>query len=172
MRGPNWSDFRSLWDDTGLSPHFPVPISLHGASGIAVSDKHVDPQFEDEPPLIVAVVEDLFFGTKIADAAKRAGAGIVFATASEALWRRIEAMPALLIFDLACEKLQPLEVLRQLKADSRYAGIPTLGFLPHVREDLRREAVAAGCATVLPRSAFASRMDAVIREALGGVIPA
>ncbi|MCU0226293.1 MAG: response regulator [Bryobacterales bacterium] len=120
----------------------------------------------DSPqPLIVAVLEDLFFGIKISEAAKKAGARLVITKTAEAFWARVAHQPALIVFDLTCQSLDPLELLRTLGA-SPHAGVATLGYLPHVQEHLRQQAIQAGCQRVMPRSAFSGQVDALVRDAL------
>lgn len=136
------------------------------ASGYVVDNNILTTTEATDTPLVLAVVEDLFFGTKIADAAKRAGGKIIFATTPEAMWQRIQSKPALVVFDLTFDRMQPLDVLRTMQADSQYEGLKTLGFLPHVREDLKQAAIGAGCGTVLPRSVFSLRMNEVLQKAL------
>jgi CheY-like chemotaxis protein len=131
-------------------------------------EKQAEQHKEERTPQVIAVVEDLFFGTRIADAAKRAGAGIVFVTTNDAFWQRMEQQPSLIVFDLTCARLDPLALIRELKADTRYAHIPTIGYLPHVREDLRQQATEAGCQQVFPRSLFSSRMDDILAAVLKG----
>ncbi len=121
-------------------------------------------------PLILAVLEDLFFGIKISEAAKKAGARLVMAKTPEAFWARVADKPALIVFDLTCQAMEPLELLHALR-QPEYAGLATLGYLPHVQEGLRQQALAAGCARVMPRSAFSSQVEALILEAVGTPAP-
>lgn len=115
---------------------------------------------------MIAVVEDLFFGIKISDAAKRAGARMVFAKTPEAFWQRMEDLPALVVFDLNYSTMNPLSLVAALTASERFSQVPTVGYLPHVQDELRQAAIAAGCAKVLPRSAFSTQVDALVQEAL------
>ncbi|MCW5966300.1 MAG: response regulator [Bryobacterales bacterium] len=121
-------------------------------------------------PLILAVLEDLFFGIKISEAAKRAGARMVIAKTPDAFWTRVEDAPSLIVLDLNCASMEPLALLAKLRDNPAFKEIPTLGYLPHVQEELRRQAIDAGCGRVLPRSAFSSQVDALIREAVAPVV--
>lgn len=119
-----------------------------------------------EPPLVVALLTDLFFGVKIADAARRAGGIAQFVATEEDFVAAVAKRPALVLFDLQQRNLQPTRLLRQLKESPEGQGIPTLGFFAHVQEELRREALAAGCDAVLARSKFTERVEELVGEAV------
>lgn len=120
----------------------------------------------DQAPLVVAVLSDLFFGVKIAEAARRAGGQARFVTTEEDLLAAVASHPAMVVFDLQQRDLQPARLLRRLTQDPDSNGIPTLGFFSHVQEELRREALEAGCDTVLPRSKFTERVDELVGDAV------
>jgi PleD family two-component response regulator len=113
--------------------------------------------------MILVVVEDLMFRSKISTAAKAAGVAIAAATTAEAAMTRArEVKPSLIILDLDSARTQPFEVLKQLAADPELAGIPTLGFVSHVHADAIREARALGIGEVLARSAFAATLPDIL----------
>ncbi len=89
----------------------------------------------------------------------------------EAFWSRVEEGPALIVFDLTCNTMDTLGLITGVKAHPRGAEIPTLAFLPHVQEELRQKAIAAGCGRVMPRSAFSGQVDVLIREAIVAAAP-
>jgi len=147
---------------------------VHGQPLAHPQDMEVNASRIDEAalkPLIVGVLEDLFFGVQISDAARRAGARAEFTKTPGAFWKWAEQRPALIVLDLTCGAMEPLALLRQLQGDARFASIPTIGYLPHVQEELRREAVAAGCGRILPRSAFGAQIERLIREAVAESSP-
>lgn len=115
---------------------------------------------------MLGVLEDLFFGVKITDAAKQAGCRTVYARTAEAFWSQMQQGPVLVVIDLTCQAMQPLSLLAQLREHPEFCKVPTLGFLPHVLEDLKRQALEAGCQRVVPRSVFSSRAGALIAEAV------
>jgi hypothetical protein len=47
-------------------------------------------------------------------------------------------------------------------------GVPTIGFYPHVQQDVRRRADEAGVDHVVPRSRMAREAAAVVQKALDG----
>jgi CheY-like chemotaxis protein len=123
-------------------------------------------QHPDHAPLVVAVLRDLFFGVKIAEAARRAGGKARFVTTEDDLLAAAASHPAMAVFDLQQRDLQPARLLRRLKQNPDTGGIPTLGYFSHVQEELRTEALEAGCDTVLPRSKFTERVDELVGDAV------
>lgn len=117
--------------------------------------------------MVLVVVDDLLFRSKISTAAKGVGATIAAATTADAaIARASELKPRLIILDLDSARAQPLEVLRRLAAEPELAGIPTLGFVSHVHTDVIREARALGIGEVLARSAFTTSLPDILRRAL------
>jgi CheY-like chemotaxis protein len=118
--------------------------------------------------MILVVVDDLMFRSKISTAAKAVGASIAAATTVDAaITRARELKPSLIILDLDSARVQPLEVLRRLAADGELATVPTLGFVSHVHADLIRQARALGIGDVLARSAFAATLPDILSRASG-----
>ncbi len=104
---------------------------------------------------IIAVVDDLFFASKIRGTAEQVGSKVVFARTAEALLEsaRSEA-PSLIIVDLHSQKVDPIELASSLKSDELLRSIPLVGFFSHVEVELQKTATSAGFDRVLPRSAF------------------
>ena len=117
--------------------------------------------------MILVVVDDLMFRSKISTAAKGVGATIAAATTADAaIARARELKPRLILLDLDSARTQPFEVLRQLAADPELASIATLGFVSHVHADAIREARALGIGEVLARSAFSASLPDILSRAL------
>ena len=109
---------------------------------------------------VVAAVDDFFFQTKIKEAARAVGIEMVFEPTIEGAVAAIQKRNArLLIIDLDTKAFAPAELL------AAASGVKTVGYLPHVRGDLRKAAEAAGCGLVLPRSAFVKRLASLLEEA-------
>lgn len=107
---------------------------------------------------IIAVVPDLFFAVKVTDGAKRAGREVRFArTADQALELAKSLRPAMVVADLNSVDPDPLEIARRIKADSETARIPVLGFVSHVQEERKQQALNAGFDKVVARSTFSDR---------------
>jgi CheY-like chemotaxis protein len=104
---------------------------------------------------VLAVVDDLFFASKIRGTAEELGVTVKFARNTEALLNAARRDQAdLIIFDLNSERNSPPEMARQLKADEQLRSIPLIGFFSHVQVELQQDAQAAGIDRVLPRSVF------------------
>ena len=113
--------------------------------------------------MILAVLDDLLFTSKIRAAAGQLAAKVVFARSSAAALDEMrKARPSLVIFDLNNPRTDPLGTVRAMKSDAALAGIPTLGFVSHVQVELIEEARAAGMTEVLARSAFAGNLGEIL----------
>jgi CheY-like chemotaxis protein len=120
---------------------------------------------------VVAVMQDLMFMVRIQESAKRAGLKtIVVKTKPDALAKAAEG-PLLVVIDLNHAAGEPLELIKALKADPVTKTIHLLAFVSHVQTDLRAAAVAAGCDTVLARSAFVQTLPDIIHLCLSSRSP-
>jgi CheY-like chemotaxis protein len=112
---------------------------------------------------VVAVVDDLFFASKIRGTAEQLGVTVSFPRRADAL---VEAAlndpPALIICDLHSARIDPIELATRLKADERLRPIPLLGFFSHVQTELQERAEEAGFDQVLPRSAFTKHLPEIL----------
>jgi CheY-like chemotaxis protein len=116
--------------------------------------------------MVLVVVDDLMFRSKISTTAKAVGATIAAATTVEAAVARArELTPSLVILDLDSVRTQPFEVLRRFSAEPELVGIPTLGFVAHVHADVIRQARALGIGEVLARSAFVATLPEILTRA-------
>jgi PleD family two-component response regulator len=116
-------------------------------------------------PGVIAVVDDLFFGAKIQEAAQRLDIPLRMVRTPEELAAQAGlSRPALVIFDLNATGCRPLEAIRQLKADPDLRDTPTLGFFSHVQQELKAAAAAAGCDRIVARSTFASALPEILRQ--------
>lgn len=115
-------------------------------------------------PFVLGVLSDLFFGIKVAEAAKRAGGRMRMVKSEAELMTLAAEAPALIVFDLQQTSLEPARLLRALKAEPALSAIPTLAYFSHVQEELRREALEAGCDLVLPRSVFTQRVEDLVGD--------
>jgi CheY-like chemotaxis protein len=104
---------------------------------------------------VTAVVDDMFFISKIRETGKALGMLVNFPRNLDALRAIIaEDVPTLILVDLHHRKLDPVELASELKANETVRDVPLLGFFSHVQADLQRQAVQAGYDEVLPRSIF------------------
>jgi PleD family two-component response regulator len=113
--------------------------------------------------MILAVLDDLMFTSKIRTAASQLGVELSVARSSAAALESLRtAAPSLVIFDLNSQRTDPLGVVAAMKADAALAAIPTLGFVSHVQTDVIQAARAAGVGEVLPRSVFTMRLGDIL----------
>jgi DNA-binding NarL/FixJ family response regulator len=108
---------------------------------------------------VVAVVDDLMFLSRIREAAKRQGVAVRTArTAADATAACREGATRVIV-DLDTPRLPVLEIVSAIAADPALSGVDVVGFYSHVETERARAAQAAGCRTVLPRSAFVRQLD-------------
>jgi CheY-like chemotaxis protein len=113
--------------------------------------------------MILAIVDDLMFTSKIRTTATQLGVPLSFARSSEgALAEMRKQRPALVIFDLNSTRSAPLTTIAAMKSDPALADIPSLGFVSHVQTDLIDAARQAGVDEVVARSAFTMRLPEIL----------
>jgi PleD family two-component response regulator len=116
-------------------------------------------------PVVLALLDNLFFAAKINQAAQQVGLKAAFAKKSEQAWEmaRFER-PRLIIVDLDEGKCSPLDLIKWMKADEEMRHVPTLGFVSHVNTSIQQQAREAGCDRVIARSAFDKNLVALLIE--------
>jgi len=113
--------------------------------------------------MILALVDDLMFTSKIRAAAGGNGLSVLFARSKEtALAEMRKEAPTLVVLDLNNPRTDPIGTVEAMKADPKLAGIPTVGFVSHVQTDLIETARRAGVAEVLARSAFSAHLPEIL----------
>jgi PleD family two-component response regulator len=119
--------------------------------------------------MVLAIVDDLMFSSKIRTAAAQLGVDIAFARSSAAALAAIRASaPALVILDLNNPRTDPLGTVAALKQDPATASIRTIGYASHVQTDVIDAARQAGVDEVLARSAFSARLPDILSAAQPG----
>lgn len=112
---------------------------------------------------VVAVMTDIFFLVQVTGAAKPLGFTVVCVKDKATALEKVTAGAGVLVIDLTCTGAEPLDLIREAKAAS---PVTIIGFLPHVQTELKERALEAGCDTVLPRSAFAQKLPALLRATI------
>ncbi len=111
--------------------------------------------------IILSLVPDLFFASKINTAAAHLGV-LIHATTPEQLAADARAQrPDLIIIDLHASG-GVLDAVRELKRDPALAGTRVIGFYSHVEAQMRVAALEAGVDEPLPRSAFTVKLAALL----------
>ena len=114
---------------------------------------------------IIAVVDDLFFASRIRGAAQQLSLSVSFARTKDGLIEAaLQERPALIICDLHARQIDPIGLARDLKENHLLRGIPLVGFLSHVQVELQKAAQAAGFDQVMPRSAFTKNLPQILAE--------
>jgi CheY-like chemotaxis protein len=114
---------------------------------------------------ILAIVDDMFFASKIKAVAEAVGADLTLIKSVEALLQKaLEVKPDLIVVDLHNQKTEPISLGSLLRADPQLKDIKLLGFFSHVEVELQRRAKEAGFTQVLPRSVFARDLPQIFTE--------
>jgi len=113
--------------------------------------------------MILALVDDLMFRSKIKSIATQRGIGVTFVQSSDAALTAMRGqLPALVIFDLNNQRADPLGTMAAMKNDPALASIPTVGYVSHVDINTINAARAAGVGEVLARSTFAAKLTELL----------
>jgi PleD family two-component response regulator len=113
--------------------------------------------------MILAVLDDLMFSSKIKTAANQLGVDLRFSRSVDGALEAMRKTPtSMVIFDLNNERIGPLAIVAAMRADPALAAIPTLGFASHVHTDVINAARQAGVGEVLARSAFALQLGDIL----------
>ena len=113
--------------------------------------------------IVIAVVDDMFFASKIRAVAEAVGAEISFPRSREALVEKArETKPQLILVDLHNQQIDSNTLANELKSDEQLRDIRLLGFFSHVQTELQRNAIAAGFDQVIPRSVFARDLPKIL----------
>jgi PleD family two-component response regulator len=117
--------------------------------------------------MVLALVDDLMFTSKIRTSANQLGVTVAFARSTDAALAEMrKTRPAVVILDLNGSRTDPLGTIAAMKADSALASVPTVGFVSHVQADVIEAARKAGVGEVLARSAFTQRLAEILSRGL------
>ena len=109
--------------------------------------------------MILAIVDDLLFRSKLEAAATQLGTALTLATDADPSPGNGQAWNRALI-DLNLSAGDPLAIIRALR--QTHPSMPIIGYCSHVQTDLQRQALEAGCTAVLPRSAFVQQLPQLL----------
>ena len=112
---------------------------------------------------VLAIVDDLVFRAKIEHAASCQQVAVrMVAGAAPALAALERSSWTLILLDLGGATQDPRALITSLRTAA--PTTPIIGFCSHVDTALRRDALAAGCTHVLPRSVFVQRLPELLKE--------
>lgn len=113
------------------------------------------------PESVIALVDDLMFASRIAEALRpRAIPSSRVRTPAALIDRFRESRPGLVILDLDADRLEPLRALAALAAEP-IAGTRVVGFVSHVDVERARASREAGC-EVMSRGDFVRQLPALV----------
>jgi CheY-like chemotaxis protein len=127
------------------------------------------PMYKRENKRLLALVADMLFTVKIADAAKRAGMQAEFVKEDKDLLEKAASQPDLIILDLNFAGSDPLKLIADLKNNPALKQTSILAYVSHVDGELKRQAHEAGCHMVMARSAFSQNLPQILRRHAGTV---
>src|SRR5690242_5258785 len=116
---------------------------------------------------VLALVDDLFFQSKMAETARHVGVTLHAVASGPAFLSALSAsspaqaatLPRLLLVDLNARQ-GPLEAIEKLHAAGN--SLPIIAFLSHVQVELAQRARDAGCRQVMPRSQFTAGLAEIL----------
>jgi len=115
--------------------------------------------------MILAVLDDLMFTSKIKTTASQLGVAVTFARSTDAALAEMrKSAPSLVILDLNNARTNPLGLVAAMKQEPALAAIPTLGYVSHVQTDVIDAARKAGVGDVLARSAFTQQLPEILQR--------
>ncbi len=138
---------------------FPLPP-------VTISNSSTGTPAPHDPP-VLALVNDLFFATRIADVIRGQGGAAVLAATADEFRQGLERWPVLILLDLhAIPADEWLLEVRRAKALPQSKLIPIYAFGSHVDTETLKLARQAGCDHVWARSRFVQELPQVVAAAI------
>jgi CheY-like chemotaxis protein len=121
---------------------------------------------QDSTRVVLALVSDLLFATRIREAAARADACVEFVTQATDLVVQLSTRRVrLVLIDLFTPPFDPMEAVRVIKTECG-DRVRVVAFGSHVDDETLTRARAAGADRVLPRSKFVATLPEILKGAL------
>ena len=115
------------------------------------------------PGMVLVVISDLLFRSRIDDVARRLNVPLRVAKSAEQLERHLaNGAPAMAIVDLEIETMDPAETVTRIRNAAGGADTRLIAFAGHTNLDAIRAGRAAGAGVVLARSAFVTQLPALL----------
>jgi CheY-like chemotaxis protein len=112
---------------------------------------------------VIAVVDDMFFASKIRATAEALGVNVSFPRSKDAVIEKLQqGQPDLILMDLHNQKIDPVELAKEIKTQEE--AVTLLGFFSHVEVELQQHALSAGFDRVIPRSVFARDLAEILKD--------
>jgi CheY-like chemotaxis protein len=114
---------------------------------------------------VILIVDDLLFLPRLEKTLQAQGYQPIAATDQAELTRALFTAPVLAIVDLFSQGFEWERLVRSIKGPGKKAAhVPVIGFGPHVDLELRERALAAGCQTVVGRSAIVEQLAHLLEK--------
>lgn len=115
--------------------------------------------------MVLALVDDLLFSSKIRSVAASAGRPIVFVRKRDDVLNSIrEHKPGIVLFDLDRAALDPVGAIREIRSHADLAHVKLIGFGSHVHVERFQEAREAGIDAAMARSGFVVALPKIVAE--------
>lgn len=126
------------------------------------------PMTAETPTRRAALIDDnLMFTGPIAAGLARLGLTAEVIGSSGGLVGRLAAgPPAVILINLSSDRLQPLELIRGIKAEPQLSGVPVVGYTGHTEQARIGAAREAGCDRVAANSAVTGDLRGVLSQVL------
>ena len=119
---------------------------------------------ENGKPLVLLLIEDLIFVSKISIAAKETGVKTRSVTKNDLDdIENLVGVADLLIIDMNAEYINPMEFIRTVSKLPTGQDIRVIGFASHIQQDLMKEAEQYPEVTVLTRSQFVEQLPGILQ---------
>jgi DNA-binding NarL/FixJ family response regulator len=116
--------------------------------------------------MVLAVVDDLLFSSKIRSVAAAAGRPIVFVRNREGVIAGVrEHKPDVVVLDLDRASLDPIGAIREIRSHADLEHVTLIGFGSHVHVERFAEARKAGVDLAMARSGFVAALPKIIAGA-------
>ena len=118
--------------------------------------------------MIVILVGEVLFSTKITQTAKELGLEVTSTKSAEQFKEAVHLhAPTLVIVDLSMKSKEPFDAVKFLKEyDATNFGTHSLkivGFLSHVEKDIQERAEREGLKNIMPRSLFSKNLPQILK---------
>lgn len=122
----------------------------------------------ENPRPLLALVDNLFFASKIDGVARHLGYEPAFTNNADEFRRRLrEDRPSLIIVDMGSAVCPWEQLVREVKADPATASVPVLAFGKHTQPELFKLARRAGCDRAITNAQLSEQLPEFLATYLG-----
>jgi DNA-binding response OmpR family regulator len=119
---------------------------------------------------VALLCPDLMFGSRVEEALRAAGHDVTRYGDEDSARAAVDGADAL-VLDLTAGEFDAAALVESMRTGAELEGTVTVGFYPHVEQEVRRRADEAGVDVVVPRSRMAREGAAVVERALAQNAP-